>query len=535
VAFSPDGTRLAINGWGKKAVTMRDSESGREIFSIPGEGANPPGRFVGFMSFSPDGKRLATSGIGDVIVLDAQTGQELLALKGRMGNTVVYSPDGTCLASASRDESLPLQGGGSAPNYRVRLWSAQSGEVLLTFKGDPLFEYKLAFSPDGKRLAAALEGTRTVKVWDTQTGDELLTFVGHNDNVLSLQFDPTGRRLALAGGSGGVRVFDVDRMLKTPTFNTADDRFNNFDLSPDGTRLAGIKTGAIKLWDAQTGQEIHSFQEPKANQPFAVTISPDGKRLAAGFGANHETKKRHYVAGEVKVWDTRTGQEIVTFKGHTTSVVSLAFSPDSTRLASCGGLSTTPVLLKDQGPGEVKVWDVATGQEKLKLPAEFVYKVAYSPDGKRLATLSLEKLNVWDANSGRELLSLPAKCSTRGSVAFSPDGKQLASTNEVPHDGFRPGHVKLFDSETGKQLLTLQGYGGSYVARIAFSPDGRRLALGGQRAELKLWDTQTGEELLAFDNIGYGGVCFSSDGHRLVTTGAEGLKIFDATPLPEKP
>jgi WD40 repeat protein len=86
--------------------------------------------------------------------------------------------------------------------------------------------------------------------------------------------------------------------------------------------------------------------------------------------------------------------------------------------------------------------------------------------------------------------------------------------------------------------LTLQGHT-TWVRKIVFSPDGRRLASisggEGEIGELKLWDAETGEELLTFDKVGSRGVAFSPDGHRLVSAGPEGLKIYDATPLPEKP
>src|SRR5207248_8629531 len=124
-----------------------------------------------------------------------------------------------------------------------------------------------------------------------------------------------------------------------------------------------------------------------------------------------------------------------------------------------------------------------------------------------------------------ELLSLPMQGCIIGSVEFSPDGKRLASANH------EMAQVKLFSAETGEELLTFKGP--ARVSKIAFSPDGRRLASGGPGSdELKLWDTQTGEELLTFENIGRGGVSFSPDGHRLATAGGDGLKIYDATPLP---
>src|SRR5262249_10235140 len=135
-----------------------------------------------------------------------------------------------------------------------------------------------------------------------------------------------------------------------------------------------------------------------------------------------------------------------------------------------------------QDRAELKVWDAHTGQELLafKVSLGFVSGVAFSPDGKRLASatanppqMSWPGVQVWDAQTGQELLYLKFDGMR---VAFSPDGKHLASS--------RRGEVKVWDAQTSRELRTLQG-GGYFVA---FSPDGKHLASGS-----KVWDTQTGQ------------------------------------------
>jgi WD40 repeat protein len=145
-------------------------------------------------------------------------------------------------------------------------------------------------------------------------------------------------------------------------------------------------------------------------------------------------------------------------------------------------------------------------------------------------------VKVWDAQTGEELFSLKGS----GDIAFSPDGKRLAGCTNV---GVRPGGVgvvTVWDALTGKELLSLKGHT-AQVHSVVFSPDGKRLASGsgnptdGGGGEAKVWDAQTGEELLTVKGGSFGhSVAFSPNGHLLVSNAGGKVKIYDATPLPEK-
>jgi serine/threonine protein kinase len=163
-----------------------------------------------------------------------------------------------------------------------------------------------------------------------------------------------------------------------------------------------------------------------------------------------------------------------------------------------------------------------------------IRSVLYSPDGKRLASVDRGgTVKVWDAQTGRELLT--RKGGGIG-MAFSPDGKRLAGASPVVARGGPEGTVKVWDAQTGQELLSLKGHT-AVVNSIAFSPDGKRLASSSQDKTVKVWDTQTGQELLSLKGhtTGVSSVVFSPDGKRLAsgsgnpTGGQNGeVKVWDA-------
>jgi len=209
------------------------------------------------------------------------------------------------------------------------------------------------------------------------------------------------------------------------------------------------------------------------------------------------------------VWDAEKSQEVPTLKGHTDFVSSIAFSPDSKRFVT------------GSGDGRAKVWDTATGQELLTLnPAVTgswnvagLWGVAFSPDGQRILTGSNDKTaKVWDAATGRELLVLP-HAGVVSSVAFSPDGKRiLTGVGEWGRPGKKPGEAKVWDATTRQELLTLKHP--NAVSSVAFSPDGKRIATGSGDQTVRVWDAATGQEILILK--GHTGaihsVAFSPDG-----------------------
>jgi tetratricopeptide (TPR) repeat protein/putative hemolysin len=219
--------------------------------------------------FSPDGRRLASAGDDGAEVWEAQTGQEILTLRGHTGavSSVCFSPDGRRLATASTDRA-------------VRVWEAQTGQELLSLQGHTGPVTSVCFSPDGRRLAttttARFFNKGEVKVWEAHTGQELLTLQGHTNDVRGVCFSPDGRRLATAGGFD-VKVLEVQIGQETCTLEGHTGPVTRVGFSADGTRVvAADAQGRMHSWDTQTGQEVVPCTDLPPPTGQLQAASPDG-------------------------------------------------------------------------------------------------------------------------------------------------------------------------------------------------------------------------------------------------------------------
>ncbi len=330
-----------------------------------------------------------------------------------------------------------------------------------------------------------------------------VTCYGHANPVTSVCFSPDGARLATGSEDNTVKLWDAVTGDELHTFKEHTRRVTSVCFSPDGARLAtGSEDNTVKLWDAVTGDELRTLKG-HIDYVTSVCFSPDGVRIATGSGDN-----------TVKLWDAVTGDELRTLKGHKDYVTSACFSPDGARLATGSGDKT------------VKLWDAVTGDELRTLTGhkDYVTSVCFSPDGARLATGSEDNtVKLWDAVTGDELCTLTGHIDYVTSVCFSPDGVRIATGSE-------DNTVKLWDAVTGDELCTLKGHT-RRVTSVCFSPDGARLATGSEDNTVKLWDVVTGDELRTLKgHIDYvTSVCFSPDG-ALLSTGSEDntVKLWDA-------
>ena len=278
--------------------------------------------------------------------------------------------------------------------------------------------------------------------------------------------------------------------------------------SPDGKLIAtGGEDTTVKLWDSQTRREIRALTGHKAGV-YHIRFSADGKTLTT---TSYDQT--------IKFWDLKTGRAVRTV-------------PFRARWSLFGaGLSLDGHTLATRNEGDtITLRSLATGRTIQKLNPGRFRPLAFSPDGRTLATGHQDGVTIWEVRTGRKLRTIRGPGQGWRSLAFSPDGERLAA-------GSYGGAVKIWQVATGSEMLTLVEHSG-IVWRIVFSPDGRRLATASRDRTAKLWDAATGRSLLTLR--GHTGevrcVAFSPDGKRLATTSMDGTaKVWDAVGTREMP
>jgi RNA polymerase sigma factor (sigma-70 family) len=348
LALSPDGKTLAAAPSGhSRSVYLWDVASGRRLDPMTGHRDA-----VHCLSFSPDGKRLLSGSFSEPLCLwDPASCTEIAPpAHGLDGFPAAFSPGGKTFVSQALGEVFygdgchkPIRGKVNA----LVLGDVATGQVLREFEGAEIGVKNIAFSADGKTLAASSYGTDVTRnrlnVWDVATGRSLGKFTGPNTWPLPLAWSPDGKLLAIGGK---------------------------------------LQDGAIHLLDAATGKELRRFAGQRNSPVQSVAFSPDGTLLATG---SHEPI--------IRLWKTTTGTEAPPLKGTERGFWPVVFSPESRSLvAACREDNT------------VRVWELATGRERRRIAGHTrsIQSLAFSPDGQSPVSGSEDTtILVWDLTGQR--------------------------------------------------------------------------------------------------------------------------------------
>jgi WD40 repeat protein len=583
IALSPDGQFLASAGI-DHTVRIWEMATLREVKALRGHEAEAK-----VVAWHSSGSLVAAgAGDGRIIVWDVATGAQRHVFQcEHTANGMAWSPNGRYLAAGGATIGGEIS---VTATGRIHIWDTTSGEQAQTLVGRGDMILALAWSPDGRYLAAGRNWPGITEVWETAAWQCVDSGQLHGHMVGTVAWSPDGQYLASGSVDHAINVRAAgtwQTVCKIP--NAHRGVVNTVCWSSDGTKIvSGGDDGVLKIWEAATGHAVATI--PARQRPvysviwdaggqtliysggdglirqcdpeveletrtmagrYFVAWSPDGQLLAAwGLDRNPATRT-------VDVFNAATGQRLFSLPNPSPGGgIGLEWSPDGSKLA-----------VNNEG---VIVWDLSTRQKKFQVLGRCQPRAsAWSPDGRTLAVAGLDNVvYLVDANSGTTLSTFHEHTISVTSVAWKPDGAQIASADwrtgvkvwepesgRVVFDLRRPddgadghhgicwspngdrlaavcsnGEILIWDASNGEELRRLQGHT-SRVRTIAWSPDGTRLASGGYDLYVKIWDPGTGREMLSLpghDNS-VDSIAWSPDSRQLATADILKLRIWDST------
>jgi eukaryotic-like serine/threonine-protein kinase len=541
IVFAPNGETFASGSY-DQTVKIWDPMMGQAMETLKGhtEGINA-------IAFTPGGEKLVSGSgepkewvqrntiikekPGELRVWNIRTGitENLYPLSSNIVLAVAILPDAKGIASYHGDGSIHRWDLSGDPSRPIRKHTP-TPDVLKVSSNQSSFG---SFNADGSTFVGPNQ-EQAAELWDTYEGPIGLIIRGQR-GITTVAFSPTGPYLITGGLDKTVRVWrtDQDQRFQIPVIGRS---FSDVEVSADGKYIATsswiysaadfseitrFPQGFRRVSFSRTigGRLVYHSQglifalEANEWQPerltglfpnfgYGAALSPDGRVIANGtYGRSGQGK-----LFDVQIAELLSKEITHVLGGHKFPIWDINFSPDGDLLAAATGSYHDEDWIGV--PGEVVIWDWRKKRKLRVLQSHHypIYGAKFSPDGRRIAaagglmtlavnTPELGEIMVWDVDSGREIWSW--RLSDRVvNVTFSPDGKRLVSGvgagNSTPRN---PVELKLFNLETGLQILSLPGPTAT-VNKAVFTPDGKRIIAASQDGKLLVYDTAPGKHVV---------------------------------------
>jgi WD40 repeat protein len=330
--------------------------------------------------------------------------------------------------------------------------------------------WTVAISLDGKlRAAGGIQGK--VRIWNEGDQTRHLIWQAHASSVQTLAFCPDGQTLATAGGDGTIKLWNLHNAALL--WAGWQEGVQSLAFSPDGSLLASAGLDAtVRLWvtgshgDKPLGINLQTLTHPSG--VFAVAFSPDGDLLASGC-----------FYGEIRLWvkqETEPATYVKIRSIQTNWVTSLAFAPDGRTLASA------------HMERVVRLWEVGSLRLLQTLSELQARRLAWSPDGRVLASYCDKTILLWDVEEGRIRSALHGHTGEVHRLAFAPDSSRLLSGSAAD------GTLRVWNVESRQCVRVIAGYGVALID-LDWSPDGTHLVSGGTDTLVTIWNVSGGTPL----------------------------------------